>query len=66
MRKEKEDFEDRIPTVMVMQEMPKPRDTFILVRGQYDHHGDKVTADVPAALPEDLPAHMLDFIPDGV
>ena len=29
---------------MVMQEMPKPRDTFMLVRGQYDKKGEKVTA----------------------
>src|SRR6266404_9188419 len=36
---------------MVMQEMPKPRDSFILVRGQYDHHGERVYPDVPAALP---------------
>ena len=36
---------------MVMQEMDKPRDTFMLVRGQYDKRGDKVTPDVPAFLP---------------
>ena len=38
-----------------MQEMAKPRDTFMLIRGQYDKHGDKVTPGVPAALPP-LPA----------
>ena len=38
-------------TTMVMQEMPTPRDTFLLMRGQYDKPGEKVTADVPAALP---------------
>src|SRR5207244_3534818 len=36
---------------MVMQEMPKPRDTFMLVRGQYDKKGEKVTAGMPASLP---------------
>ena len=41
---------------MVMAEMPKPRDTFILLRGQYDKHGDKVTADVPESLAP-LPAN---------
>src|SRR5207302_8399512 len=30
---------------------PKPRDTFMLVRGQYDKKGEKVTAATPAALP---------------
>ena len=44
-----------IPTAMVMRELPKPRDTFLLVRGQYDKKGDQVQPKVPAALPP-LPA----------
>ncbi len=44
-----------IPTVMVMQEMEKPRDTFVLGRGQYDNHKEKVTPGVPSFLPP-LPA----------
>ena len=44
-----------IPTTMVMQEMEKPRDTFILQRGQYDKPGEKVTAGTPDFLPP-LPA----------
>ena len=36
---------------MVMQEMAKPRDAFILKRGEYDKPGEKVTMGVPAALP---------------
>jgi hypothetical protein len=40
-----------IPTTMVMEEMPKPRETFILVRGQYDKKGEKVTPGTPEALP---------------
>lgn len=39
-----------IPSVMVMQELEKPRETFVLVRGQYDKLGEKVAAGVPAAL----------------
>ncbi len=50
-KKAKVDFEKSIPTVMVMQETPQPRDCFILVRGQYDKPGDKVLAALPAALP---------------
>ena len=34
-----------------MQETPQPRDCFVLVRGQYDKPGEKVTASLPAALP---------------
>jgi hypothetical protein len=55
LRKEQTELEARIPTSMVMQEMEKPRDTFVLVRGQYDKHGEQVTAGVPACLPP-LPA----------
>jgi hypothetical protein len=50
-RKAKEDAEKAIPTSMVMAEMAQPRDTFVLVRGQYDKKGDKVGRALPAALP---------------
>lgn len=49
-RAERRKIEDSITTVMVMEEMPKPREAFVLVRGQYDHHGDPVTAQLPAFL----------------
>ncbi len=45
------DLEASIPTVMVMKELPKPRDAFFLKRGQYDQPGDKVQRAVPAAFP---------------
>jgi hypothetical protein len=41
---------ESLPTTMVMEEMATPRDTFVLIRGQYDRRGVKVTADVPASL----------------
>ncbi|ADB16899.1 protein of unknown function DUF1549 [Pirellula staleyi DSM 6068] len=44
-------IDQAIPTTMVMAEMPSPRDTFIKLRGAYDANGEKVTAEVPAALP---------------
>ncbi len=44
-------FHDSIPTVMVMRDDPKPRDTFVLKRGAYDNPGEKVGAGVPSALP---------------
>ncbi|MDB5387487.1 MAG: Protein of unknown function (DUF1553)/Protein of unknown function (DUF1549)/Planctomycete, partial [Planctomycetaceae bacterium] len=46
------EIEKAFPTAMVMSEMQQPRDTFILIRGQYDKKGDKVTPGVPAALPK--------------
>jgi hypothetical protein len=50
-RKKSEALEKSIPTVMVMEEMSKPRDTFVLVRGQYDQKGPRVMPGVPALLP---------------
>ena len=37
-----------IPRVMVMQDVPKPRDTFILTRGAYDKTEGKVQPGTPA------------------
>jgi mono/diheme cytochrome c family protein len=54
--------EDSVTMVMVMEERPKPRDTFLLVRGAYDKYGEKVTAGVPSSLPplpEGAPANRL-------
>ncbi|QVL33499.1 PSD1 domain-containing protein [Telmatocola sphagniphila] len=41
----------RQPSVMVMKEMPTPRDAFVLIRGQYDRKGEQVSAGLPASLP---------------
>ena len=55
LRRERAQFLESLPTVMVMQEMPAPRPTFVLKRGEYDKPGEPVTAGVPASLPP-LPA----------
>ena len=58
VRKERDKLEKSITTTMVMAEMSKPRDTFVLGRGQYDNKGEKVTPGVPSFLPpmsSDLP-----------
>ena len=52
LRKGKDDYERSLPNTMVMSEMAKPRETFIKVRGNYDKDGDKVSAAVPAFLPQ--------------
>ena len=51
LRGQKSELEDSITSVMVMTEMKKPRDTFILGRGQYDNPQEKVAPGVPAFLP---------------
>ena len=43
------DVPPQVVKVMVMEDMPKPRDTFILLRGSYEKPGEKVSACVPAA-----------------
>lgn len=45
------ELEAAIPTAMVMEEMPTPRDCYVLIRGQYDKHGERVTAGLPKFLP---------------
>ncbi len=57
-------LDGEITTVMIMEEMPKPRDAFVLLRGQYDKHGEQVSAGVPAFLPpmpEGQPNNRLGF-----
>jgi hypothetical protein len=61
-KKALKDVNDAVLQVMVMEERPKPRDTFILIRGAYDKYGEKVAPAVPAVLPSppaDAPANRL-------
>ena len=51
LKEQKAELEKAIPTVMVMDEMPKPRETFVLGRGDYRNRTDKVTPGVPSVLP---------------
>jgi hypothetical protein len=51
LRKRRDDLEKAIPTVMVMSEMARPRDTFVLGRGDYRNKTEKVSPDTPAVLP---------------
>jgi mono/diheme cytochrome c family protein len=46
----RDDINRRMVRVMVMEDMPKPRDTFILDKGLYNKPKAKVTAGVPATL----------------
>jgi hypothetical protein len=50
LRQKRQQLIDQIPTTMVMREMPVPRRTNVLIRGQYDRSGEKVHPDVPAGL----------------
>ncbi len=51
-----------IPSTMVMREMEKPRETYILARGDYRNRGEKVNPNTPAVLPplpKDAPLNRL-------
>jgi hypothetical protein len=51
LREQRQRLIETLPTTMVMQESPRPRETFVLVRGVYDKHGERVQPGVPAPLP---------------
>ena len=58
----KKKLESFIPTSMVMEEMKRPRETFVLRRGNYSDTTEKVAPGVPAVLspmPRDAPANRL-------
>ena len=54
-KKALDDFFANVPTTMVMEELPQPREAHILKRGEYDKPGDVVPRALPAMLPP-LPA----------
>ena len=51
MKKRADQADLAIPTALVMEEMAKPRPTYILIRGAYNKRGEPVTAATPASLP---------------
>ncbi len=50
-KKQLADFQSSLPTVMVMREIDKPREAFVLTRGEYDRRGETVTAGIPKVFP---------------
>ena len=63
LRKTKAALEAKAASTMVMQD-GKPRETYMLVRGEYNKKGEKVSANVPAFLPsltKEAPANRLGF-----
>ena len=47
----KKSLEGTIPATLVMGDLPQARDAFVMLRGQYDKPGDKVTRGTPAVFP---------------
>jgi Protein of unknown function (DUF1553)/Protein of unknown function (DUF1549)/Concanavalin A-like lectin/glucanases superfamily/Planctomycete cytochrome C len=64
LRKALSDSTENIPELMVMQEMAKPRQSFLLQRGNYDAQAEKVFPNTPEAIlpfPKDLPRNRYGF-----
>ena len=61
-RKQRDDYQRSIPRVMVMNDMDKPRQTFMLTKGIYSQAEEEVTSNTPAIfppLPKDAPRNRL-------
>jgi hypothetical protein len=50
-RKAKTDLENAIPQTFIFTDLPKMRDSFLMLRGAYDKPGEKVSRNTPAFLP---------------
>lgn len=48
---EKAKVNENVPFTFVMADLPKPRQSFVMLRGAYDRPGDPVRRDVPGFLP---------------
>ena len=55
LEKQQADIHKNTAVTFVMADLPKPRQSFVMLRGQYDSPGEKVSRNVPAFLPP-LPA----------
>ncbi len=51
LAREIDEVDLQIPTALVMEELPMPRPTHVLMRGAYDRKGELVTPSTPASLP---------------
>ncbi|TWU01429.1 PSD1 and planctomycete cytochrome C domain-containing protein [Neorhodopirellula pilleata] len=66
-QKQIDELNQNVPLTLVMADLPQPRVSFVMLRGQYDNPGEKVTRDVPGFLPplpelkEDRPYNRLDL-----
>jgi hypothetical protein len=49
--KERADFDGMAPSTFVFNDLAQPRESFVMLRGQYDKPGEKVEPNTPAVLP---------------
>jgi hypothetical protein len=51
LKAKQKQIEESIPYTLISEEMAKPRDAFVLIRGDFQKRGDKVERDVPGIFP---------------
>jgi hypothetical protein len=51
LEQQKKAAEEAIPATFIMADLPEKRDAHLMLRGQYDRPGEKVTRATPAVLP---------------
>ena len=51
IKREREALDQTITATFIFTDLPTPRESFVMVRGQYDKPGEKVEPGVPAFLP---------------
>ena len=51
LEKKKDDVKKNAAITFVMADLPKARQSYVMIRGQYDNRGEKVSRGVPAFLP---------------
>ena len=51
IQKQRDKLDEKVVATMVSHELEKPRPAWVLIRGQYDKHGEPVGPGVPAILP---------------
>ncbi|PAW75109.1 MAG: hypothetical protein B9S38_02540 [Verrucomicrobiia bacterium Tous-C4TDCM] len=49
--KEREAYDGAAPSTFVFKDLPQPRDSHVMIRGQYDKPGEKVEPNTPVVLP---------------
>jgi len=49
--KERTDYDGSVPSTFIFKDLPQPRESFVMIRGQYDTPGEKVEPGTFAILP---------------
>jgi cytochrome c553 len=51
LQKERDEIAKNVPSTFIWNDLEKPRDSFVMMRGQYDKPGEKVEPATPAIFP---------------